>query len=137
MCECLGLGALRAIRMSINLADKSVKHLKWVIEDVLVKVTNLVFPFDFVVLDMDEEVDSPIILGRPFLRTSRVLIDLEKGKLVLRIGGNEILFKFPLLPITLSKAQDIVCVINHETNTVFCECVGNCSKKGQGMAKGQ
>ncbi|KAI5669425.1 hypothetical protein M9H77_19278 [Catharanthus roseus] len=62
--------------------------------------------FEQLVLDMDDEVDFPIILGRPFLRTSRALIDMEKGKPVLRVGGNEIVFKFPLFPSPLSKVQD-------------------------------
>ncbi|KAI5671478.1 hypothetical protein M9H77_11842 [Catharanthus roseus] len=58
------------------------------------------------ILDMDEEVYFFIILGRPFLHTWRVLIDMEKGKLVLRVGENEIVFKFPLLPSPSSKVQD-------------------------------
>lgn len=52
-----------------------------------VKVKDLVFPIDFIVLAMDGDVDFLIILGRPFLRISRALIDMEKGKLVLGVEG--------------------------------------------------
>ncbi|KAI5661362.1 hypothetical protein M9H77_20685 [Catharanthus roseus] len=118
MCKRLGLGTLKPMRMAINLVDRSVRHPKRVIEDVLVKIKELVFPVDFIVLDMEDGIDFPIILGRPFLRTSSAFIDIEKGKLVLRVGRNEIVFKFPLLPIPTSKTQDTFCVINHKTDEV-------------------
>ncbi|MED6142154.1 hypothetical protein PIB30_110882, partial [Stylosanthes scabra] len=34
---------------------------------------------------MEEDVGNPLILGRPFLATSRALIDMESGELMLRI----------------------------------------------------
>lgn len=43
---------------------------------------------------------------------------MEKGELVLRVKGNEIVFKFPLLPSPTSKAQDTVCMINHRNYEV-------------------
>ena len=39
------------------------------IEDVLVKVDKFIFPENFMVLDMEEDKEIPIILGRPFLAT--------------------------------------------------------------------
>ena len=54
-----------------------------VIEDVLVKVENFIYPVDFVVLDMEGGGDVPLILGRPFLATARTIIDVKGGKLVL------------------------------------------------------
>ncbi|KAK2421335.1 hypothetical protein QL285_031976 [Trifolium repens] len=56
------------------------------IEDVLVKVKGLVFPADFMILDIQEYEEHPIILGRPFLATSRALIDVELAELTLRSG---------------------------------------------------
>ena len=46
------------------------------IEDVLVKVEKFIFPDDFIVLNMEEDMEIPIILGRPFLATSRAMIDV-------------------------------------------------------------
>ena len=46
------------------------------IEDFLVKVGKFIFSVDFIVLDMEEDKEIPIILGRPFLATSGALIDV-------------------------------------------------------------
>jgi hypothetical protein len=54
------------------------------IEDVLVKVEGLVFPADFMIQDIEEDTVHPIILGRPFLETSRAVIDRDLAKLTLR-----------------------------------------------------
>ena len=47
------------------------------IEDVLVKVDKFIFPADVIVLDMEEDKEIPIILGRPFLATSTTMIDVQ------------------------------------------------------------
>ena len=46
------------------------------IEDVLVNIDKFIFPANFIVLDMKEDSEIPIILGRPFLATSRAMIDV-------------------------------------------------------------
>ncbi|KAK5838916.1 hypothetical protein PVK06_007663 [Gossypium arboreum] len=89
----LGLGEPKPTRMSIQLVDRSVKYPRGIIEDVLVKVDKFILPVDFVVLDMDEDVKVPLILGCPFLATARAVIDMGQGKLVLRVGDKEIIFK--------------------------------------------
>ena len=61
-------------------------------EDVLVKVDKFIFSVDFIVLDMEEDKEIPIILGRPFLATCEALIDVQKGELKLRALGEEITF---------------------------------------------
>ncbi|KAJ8750566.1 hypothetical protein K2173_015727 [Erythroxylum novogranatense] len=60
--------------------------------DVLVKVDKFIFSADFIVCDIEEDVEVPIILGRPFLATGRVLIDVEKGELTMRVNGEEVTF---------------------------------------------
>ena len=60
-------------------------------EDILVKVgEKLVFPADFVIYDLDEDEDSPIILGRPFLAATQPLIDVEKGELIMQINNEKV-----------------------------------------------
>ena len=49
------------------------------IEDVLVKVDKFIFPIDFIILDMEEDKQIPIILGRHFLTTGRAIIDVQRG----------------------------------------------------------
>ncbi|XP_020992615.1 uncharacterized protein LOC110278721 [Arachis duranensis] len=72
-------------RIALQMADKSLRHAHRLVENVLVKVGELFLPADFVILDMGEDVNDYIILGRPFLATRRALIDVERGELVLRL----------------------------------------------------
>ena len=62
------------------------------IEDILVKVDKFIFPTDFIVLDMEEDKEIPIILGRPFLAIGRAMIDVQRGELKLRVQDDEIKF---------------------------------------------
>ena len=97
----LGLREVKSTTISLQLVDRSIKYPRGVIEDVLVKVDKFIFLADFIVLDMDEDEEIPLILGRPFLATGRTLIDVQQGKLVLRVRKDEITFdvfkpmKFP------------------------------------------
>ena len=75
----LGVGEAKPTTVSLQLADWSIKYPQGVIEDVLVKVDKFIFPVDFIVLDMDEDQEIPIILGRLFLVTGRTLVDVQKG----------------------------------------------------------
>ena len=88
----LGLGEVKPTTVSLLLADRSIKHPRGVLEDVLVKVDKLIFPADFIILDMEEDQEIPIILGRPFLATGRTLIDVQQGKLTLRVQDNQVSF---------------------------------------------
>ncbi|XP_076883254.1 uncharacterized protein LOC143531969 [Bidens hawaiensis] len=49
-------------------------------------VDKFVFPVDFMVIDMEADEKVPIILGRPFLRTAKALIDVYDRKITLRVG---------------------------------------------------
>ncbi|XP_057747534.1 uncharacterized protein LOC130966727 [Arachis stenosperma] len=66
-------------RMALQLADRSFKFPHGIVEDLLVKVGDFIFPADFVVLDMEEGAKTSIILGRPFLATVGAIIDVQKG----------------------------------------------------------
>ena len=52
MFEKLWLSNPEPIRMSIQLADRSVKHPRGMVENVLVKVDKFIFPVDFIVIDI-------------------------------------------------------------------------------------
>ncbi|KAL5782063.1 hypothetical protein ACOSP7_007092 [Xanthoceras sorbifolium] len=88
----LGLEEVKSTNVTLQLADRSVKYPYGIVEDVLVKVNKLYFPMDFMVLEMEEDVEIPLILGRPFLATSRALIDVHEGKLTLRVRDEEAIF---------------------------------------------
>ena len=89
----LGLGEANPITTTLQLADRSLTHHLGIIEDVLVKVDKFIFPADFIVLEMEEDKEVPIILGRPFLGTGWALIDVQKGELRLRVQDEEVTFK--------------------------------------------
>ncbi|XP_021985186.1 uncharacterized protein LOC110881135 [Helianthus annuus] len=91
--ESLGLGELTPTRMSLSLADRSVKYPRGIVENLLVKVDKFVFPVDFVVLDMEADERVPIILGRPFLRTAKAIIDIFDGKISLQAGDEIVTFE--------------------------------------------
>ncbi|BBH05336.1 plant U-box 23 [Prunus dulcis] len=91
------LGELKKTSVSIQLADRSIKYPKGVLEDVLVKVNELIFPADFLVLEMEEVPipgkDLPLILGRPFMRTARTKIDVYEGTLTMAFDEETVEFK--------------------------------------------
>ncbi|CAN6723803.1 unnamed protein product [Malus baccata var. baccata] len=47
---------------------------------------------NFVILDMDEDLQTPIILGRPFMATARTLIDVEAGTFTFRVQDQSVVF---------------------------------------------
>nr|KAJ0193087.1 hypothetical protein LSAT_V11C800446040 [Lactuca sativa] len=75
----LDLPEPRLVRMVIHLANKTMTFPRGICEDLLVKVDKFIFPADFIVLDMDEDEQVPIILGRPFLRTVQALVDIRES----------------------------------------------------------
>ncbi|GJT13604.1 reverse transcriptase domain-containing protein [Tanacetum coccineum] len=90
----LSLPELTSTRMTLELADRSVAHPKGVAEDIFVKVGKFYFLADFVVVDYDVDPRVPLILGRPFLRTARALIDVYGEELTLRVDDEAITFKY-------------------------------------------
>src|SRR5436190_8324865 len=90
----LGIGEAKPTSIALQLADRSKVYPRGVLEDVLVKVDKFIFPIDLIVLDMEEDKSIPLILGRPFLATTRAVIDVGEGKLILKLGDDQIEFNF-------------------------------------------
>ena len=80
--------------MQLQLADSSVGHSEGTAEDVPVRVRDYFIPVDFVVLDMDNQKKTTLILGRPFLNTADAHIDVGSGEIRLHINGKEEKFDF-------------------------------------------
>ncbi|GJW78818.1 reverse transcriptase domain-containing protein [Tanacetum coccineum] len=89
----LSLPELTPTQMILELADRSTTSPSGIAEDVFVKVGKFHFPTDFVVVDYVVDPRVPLILGRPFLRTTRVLIDVYGEELTLRVDDEAITFK--------------------------------------------
>ncbi|GKD98573.1 DNA-directed DNA polymerase [Tanacetum coccineum] len=89
----LGLGELASAKLIIELADRTIKCLRGIAKYVLVGIDKFVFPIDFIVLDMLEDIKVSLILGRPFLSTAHAKIDVFKRKITLIVGDDKFMFK--------------------------------------------
>ncbi|GJV19830.1 mitochondrial proton/calcium exchanger protein-like protein isoform X1 [Tanacetum coccineum] len=89
----LDLGELAHTKLTVELADRTVKYPKGIAKNVLVGVGKFVFPVDFIILDMPEDIKVTLILERPFLSTSHAKIGVFKRKITLRVGEEKIIFK--------------------------------------------
>ncbi|KAJ8774225.1 hypothetical protein K2173_009656 [Erythroxylum novogranatense] len=114
---------IKPTSVRLQLSDRSIIHPWGILEDVLVKVDKFIFLADFTVCDIEEDVEVPIILGRPFLATGRVLIDVEKGELTMRVNGEEVTFSiFSLIKFPNEKCYAISstrAILNDSTMNVL------------------
>jgi len=79
--------------------DRSFVYPLGVIEDVLVKIDSLVIPCNFYILDMehdscDSSNNTPILFGRPFLKTANTKINCGKDTLSMEVGDEKIQLNF-------------------------------------------
>ncbi|GJR22441.1 protein kinase-like domain, concanavalin A-like lectin/glucanase domain protein [Tanacetum coccineum] len=74
----LGIGKLEPINMVIEMADNTKCTPKGIVENLLIKIDRFIFPVDFVILDMVENIRMPIILGRPLLATAHAQESYEE-----------------------------------------------------------
>ncbi|XP_023753610.1 uncharacterized protein LOC111901972 [Lactuca sativa] len=77
----LNIQKMKGTKMTIHMENRSVTHPRGIVEDILVKIGKFVFLVDFVVLDMKEVPNAPIILG--------ALVDIRESKLTLRVGDEK------------------------------------------------
>jgi len=88
----LGFGEPKPTKMTLTLVDRFVSFPYGDLEDVLVKVNDLLFHTDFVIIDMEEDEEIPLLLGIPFLAISIALIDVEMGELMSRFLDEQVVF---------------------------------------------
>ncbi|XP_042027512.1 uncharacterized protein LOC121774703 [Salvia splendens] len=91
----LGEPKLLDTDIMIQLADRSCIHPEGILEDVIVKVNNFMYPVDFFVIKMTEPAakeSSGVLLGRPFLSTASTIIDVRKGTISLDFNGEQFTF---------------------------------------------
>ena len=86
----ISLGELTPTAITLQMADRSMAQPEGILEDVLVKVGKFIFAIDFVIMQMEEDTQVPLLRGRPFLATGVALIDVQKGELTLRVGDEAV-----------------------------------------------
>ncbi|XP_016551301.1 uncharacterized protein LOC124890295 [Capsicum annuum] len=89
----LGLENLTPTNMQLMMAERSMKQPVGILHDVLVKVDDFTLPADFVVLDCEVVFKVPIILGRAFIATRSVIVDMELNELKFRQNDKEARFE--------------------------------------------
>ncbi|XP_027061839.1 uncharacterized protein [Coffea arabica] len=115
--KALNLGPLKETRVVIQLADRSNVYLDDVVEVVLVKVNEFIFPADFYIVDMNDEYSANsavLLLGRPFMSTVRTKIDVHEGTLSVEFDEETITFN---IFDTMKYPND--------TESVNCVCLTN------------
>ncbi|XP_048229514.1 uncharacterized protein LOC125370002 [Ricinus communis] len=123
MYELLGFGELKPTIMSLQFADRSIKYPRGIVEDLLVQVGKLIISVDFVVLDMKNtptrDKEQTILLGRPFMATTRTVIDVHDGKLTMTVLGETVELKV-FDSLTLSPKSTIdKCSCNYLDSLVY------------------
>nr|GEU57095.1 reverse transcriptase domain-containing protein [Tanacetum cinerariifolium] len=86
----LSLPELISTRMTLELANRAIYTPTGIARDIFVLVGKFTFPADFVIVDYESDLGVPLILGRPFLRTARALIDVHGEEMILRDGDERL-----------------------------------------------
>jgi hypothetical protein len=93
----LDLEKLVSTDISLQMADKSTTIPIGICENVCVQVANsCLILTDFVVLEMPEDDNMSIILGRPFLNTASAVINYNQGKVTFNVNDKEYTVYFPM-----------------------------------------
>jgi len=80
--------------MCMQLVDRTLSFPKEILKNICVRVGTLYAPADFMVIETGTDERTPIILGRPFLNTSGVVIYASAVKISFYIKGRKETFPF-------------------------------------------
>ncbi|XP_070032583.1 uncharacterized protein [Nicotiana tomentosiformis] len=87
------IGEIRSALISLQLADQTTLIPEGIVKYVLVQVDKFVFHVDFIVVNMEENKEVPLILGRPFLATGRAILYIHERRLMLRVDDKTVTFE--------------------------------------------
>lgn len=82
----LNYGEPKSTQMTLKIVDHYITYQYVVLEYVRAIVDDLLFPLDFMTLDTHEDSETPLLLERPLMTTSKILIDVELSELILRFN---------------------------------------------------
>ncbi|XP_042005767.1 uncharacterized protein LOC121754484 [Salvia splendens] len=115
--ENFNIGPLKTSDVIIRLADNSAIKTVGMIEDVLVKVDDFIFPADFIILDIKVDKNVPLILGRDFLATCKALIDVGRGEITISDNYSRSTYNIESEMLKYEEAQQAK--IEHECRAVM------------------
>jgi len=96
--------------MTLQLADCSIIYPARFVEDIPIKVGGIYILADFVVVDIKEDSQIPILLGRPFLATAGAIIDIKIGRIVFHVSDEKV--EFEIANFMKSHVVYSCCMIN-------------------------
>jgi len=89
----MSIGELKPSEMTLKLADRSTIHPVGFVKDIPIKIEEIYIPADFMVVDIAEDPDVPIFLGRPFLATAGAIIDVKNDRIVFQVSHEMVGFE--------------------------------------------
>jgi hypothetical protein len=89
----IGIRDLKPTKMTLQLTDRSMVYPAGILEDIPIKVGKIYIPTDFVVVDIKEDSEIPILLGRPFLAIAGAVIIVKHGKIAFHVGDEKVEFE--------------------------------------------
>ena len=120
------VGELQPFLVELCLADGSVRKTHGLVEDVIVRIDDCYFPVDFLVVDIkmtNELRQAPIILGRPFLATTKAVTDWGKGEVILKVGEHTMKVDIKKLMKYPSRASEDLGAIDFDDDQDIDACV--------------
>ncbi|XP_050897594.1 uncharacterized protein LOC127104457 [Lathyrus oleraceus] len=120
ICERLKTGEVRPTRMYLQLAGRFVKFLVGMLENIPIRIGQFYIPTEFIIMDIKADSNIPIILGRPFLATTRFIINVKKGKLEnipFQVGEGKVKFILSQF-LNAPTIEDLCCFLD-----VIDECI--------------
>jgi hypothetical protein len=112
-------GELKPTRISLQLADQSVKLPIRIVKDMPIQIDKYFIPKDFVIVGMEEDTQTPLLLGRPFLNTARAIF-FHNEMIFFKISEEKITFhvnrvmKYPSNDNSIFRVEIIDVLINEE-----------------------
>ncbi|PWA59154.1 hypothetical protein CTI12_AA393950 [Artemisia annua] len=97
--------------------DMSRATPKVIVDNVLLRVNKFIFPGDFLIIDMIDEHNNNLILGRSFLATSHANIKVFEKEITLENGEDRITFNHNGSLKSVNTSLEEVCMINEANNT--------------------
>jgi len=89
----ISIGELKPTEMALKQVDCTTVHPIRFVEDIPVKIEGIYIPADFMVVDIDEDPQVPILLGRPFLATAGAIIDVKNGRIIFEVSDERVGFE--------------------------------------------
>nr|GEU87746.1 hypothetical protein [Tanacetum cinerariifolium] len=72
--------------------EETMDEEKGIAEDVLIDVASLIYLVNFAILYIEEDECMSLILGAPFVTTTKAEIKFDKGRMTIRAGNYKIKF---------------------------------------------